>query len=48
MLPVSLSSQDGYRVSAELGTPEYPSVAGESPCFEIETVQTPPRALFRW
>jgi hypothetical protein len=23
-------------------------LVGESPCFEIETVQTPPRALFRW
>lgn len=39
------TTPDGYRIAAELGTPEYLSVTGVSPCFAIETGQTPPRAV---
>ncbi|MDZ7914964.1 MAG: hypothetical protein U5O16_24535 [Rhodococcus sp. (in: high G+C Gram-positive bacteria)] len=41
----SATTPDGYRVSARLGTPEYLSMVGISPCFEIEAGQTPPRAV---
>lgn len=41
----SATTPDGYRVSAELGTPEYLSVVGVSPCFAIEPGQTPPRGV---
>ncbi len=38
------TTPDGYRIAAELGTPEALSVVGVSPCFEIEPGRTPPRA----
>lgn len=41
----SATTPDGYRVSARLGTPEYLSMVGISPCFAIEAGQTPPRAV---
>ncbi|MCZ4521588.1 hypothetical protein O4220_23970 [Rhodococcus ruber] len=41
----SATTPDGYRLFAELGTPEFLSVGGSSPCFEIEAGQTPPRAV---